>query len=407
MVQWYEIKIDYYCHLGGKSVKKARKYLILAVAALVLIIFIANPGASNTRRTGWFENEGQYHYYNEKGDKVTGWLIRDDGSYYLTETGRVTGWQEIEGQRRYFDSDGIMVLGWHEIDGSTYFFGEGGAPLTGLVSIGEKSYGFDAQGVRLTGWQEFDGQTYYLDTDGSLKDGWVQDDGHTYYMEAGVPVTGILVLAEEKFFFDSRGWNILMVNPWNTVPEGYEVQTTSVGGDHYIAKEAAGAFSNMIYAMQQLELGPIITSSYRTITRQQEIFDERMAGYMEQGMTEEEAYALTATSVAIPGTSEHQLGLAMDMTDAFYNKLDEGQMETPTQLWLIENSWKYGFILRYPDGKSEITGIIYEPWHYRYVGKELAAELKELNLTMEEYLDQLTEDKSLTASNPANGNTMK
>ena len=387
--------------------KKARKYLILAVAALVLIIFIANPGASNTRRTGWFENEGQYHYYNEKGDKVTGWLIRDDGSYYLTETGRVTGWQEIEGQRRYFDSDGIMVLGWHEIDGSTYFFGEGGAPLTGLVSIGEKSYGFDAQGVRLTGWQEFDGQTYYLDTDGSLKDGWVQDDGHTYYMEAGVPVTGILVLAEEKFFFDSRGWNILMVNPWNTVPEGYEVQTTSVGGDHYIAKEAAGAFSNMIYAMQQLELGPIITSSYRTITRQQEIFDERMAGYMEQGMTEEEAYALTATSVAIPGTSEHQLGLAMDMTDAFYNKLDEGQMETPTQLWLIENSWKYGFILRYPDGKSEITGIIYEPWHYRYVGKELAAELKELNLTMEEYLDQLTEDKSLTASNPANGNTMK
>ena len=82
-------------------------------------------------------------------------------------------------------------------------------------------------------------------------------------------------------------------------------------------------------------------------------------------------------------------------------------METPTQLWLIENSWKYGFILRYPDGKSHITGIIYEPWHYRYVGKELAAELKELNLTMEEYLDQLTEDKSLTASNPENGNTMK
>ena len=405
MVQWYEIKIDYYCHLGGKSVKKARKYLILAVAALVLIIFIANPGASNTRRTGWFEDEGQYHYYNEKGDKVTGWLIRDDGSYYLTETGRVTGWQEIEGQRRYFDSDGIMVLGWHEIDGSTYFFGEGGAPLTGLVSIGEKFYGFDAQGVRLTGWQEFDGQKYYLDTDGSLKDGWVQDDGHTYYMEAGVPVTGILVLAEEKFFFDSRGWNILMVNPWNPAPAGHEVELAPINSEHSMEVEAAAAFDILNQDMIAIGKGPKVNSTYRSAEKQKELYDERVNAYITQeGLSEEKAREIVSRSVAAPGTSEHQLGLAVDISDATYVRMDASQMETPTQLWMIDNSWRYGFILRYPNNKSEITGIEYEPWHYRYVGKELAAELYELNMTMEEYLDWLTEDKTLTASNPANGN---
>ena len=423
------------------------------------------------RHSGWLEEGGKRHYFDEYGLMVNdGWLDIDGQRWFILDTSAVSGLQTIDGRDYFFGEDGCLVRdGWitiddrrrfivdctavsglQSIDGRNYYFGEDGCLVTGWVDLEDGRWYFDpAEGHSLTGiqtidgvtygftvdgplapqgwfelddrtyyidengspipggWQKIEDTTYYFDTDGSLFEGWAEVEGHTYYMKDGLYTTGILALDGRNYFFDSRGWNILMVNPWNTVPEGYEVQTTSVGGDHYIAKEAAGAFSNMIYAMQQLELGPIITSSYRTITRQQEIFDERMAGYMEQGMTEEEAYALTATSVAIPGTSEHQLGLAMDMTDAFYNKLDEGQMETPTQLWLIENSWKYGFILRYPDGKSEITGIIYEPWHYRYVGKELAAELKELNLTMEEYLDQLTEDKSLTASNPANGNTMK
>ena len=105
-------------------------------------------------------------------------------------------------------------------------------------------------------------------------------------------------------------------------------------------------------------------------------------------MSPEQARSEAATVVAVPGTSEHHLGLALDIVDAGYPFLTEEQEETPVQKWLIENSWKYGFILRYPSGKSDITGIIYEPWHYRYVGREVAAEVYASGLCFEEYLDQ-------------------
>ena len=448
--------------------KKTKKYLALGAAALGLIAVLANPGCS-ARRTGWVEEDGQYYYYNDRGRMVTGWLVRADGSYYLMDDGvRAAGWQKIDGKNYYFDEYGLMctgwkeingvryllgsdgaqcfglvqyagrtcyldengvaITGWAEVDGRTYYFLEDGFSASGLTAIDDVWYAFDADGVVLTGqvelngkihhmsengaartgWQELNGSTCYLRPDGSTYDGWLEDGGHTYFINDGIRTTGILKQDGKTWFFDSQGRSVYMVNPWNSVPTGADnVEVASVGGDHYIAVEAKADFSAMVSAMQQAGLGPIITSSYRTGAKQQSIFDERMAGYMAEGMTEEEAYVETATSVAIPGTSEHQLGLAMDMTDAQYNKLDEGQMETPTQLWLIENSWKYGFILRYPNGKSHITGIIYEPWHYRYVGKELAAELYELNVTMEEYFDMLTEDKTLTASNPENGNTMK
>ena len=437
--------------------------------AAALAVSISVPIWLHAHRTGWEEKDGQHYYYMD-GQPATGWLQMEEGAYYFNEDGtRLSGWLEEDGVRRFFgpdgrmmesgivgmdgqrfliidgvmatglnrfdghlyylDENGVMAADWTELDGERWYFDpEDGRALTGLQTIDGVTYAFTPHGPLASGWlevdgvtyrisgegtplpggwHEIDGVTYYLSGDGSLYEGWLEDEGHTYYMQAGRYTTGILPLEDRNYFFDSRGWQVLMVNPWNTVPEVYEVNLSDVGGGHSIASEAAVDFANMIYALQQLEMGPIITSSYRSGTRQQEIFDERVAKYMGQGMTEEEAFALTATSVAIPGTSEHQLGLAMDMTDAQYNKLDAGQMETPTQLWLIENSWRYGFILRYPEGKSEITGIIYEPWHYRHVGKELAAELYELGLTLEEYLDMLTEDKSLTASNPENGNTMK
>ena len=444
------------------------KHRLWVCAALVLAVLITASGCTMIRRNSWMEKDGQYYYYDDEKQMVTGWLILEDGTYYLDENGwRYSGWLECSGKYHYFAEDGRMtengwvgengnqrllidgaaatglvlhegkyyyfaedgrrITGWLDLeDGRRYFDPTEGWSLSGVQTIDDVIYGFTTEGLLTSGWLEVDGITYriaddgtalpggwheiederyYLGEDGRLYTGWLDEDNHTYYMKEGQHITGILELEGRNYYFDSRGWHTAMVNPWNPVPDDYEVNVTSIGGDHSIATSAAAAFASMNYVMQQQEFGPIITSSYRSSTRQQEIFDERMAGYMAQGMSREDAYAKTVTSVAIPGTSEHQLGLAVDLTDAFYDKLDEGQMETPTQLWLIENSWRYGFILRYPAGKSEITGIIYEPWHYRYVGKELAAELYELNLTMEEYFDMLTEDKSLTASNPKNGNT--
>ena len=103
------------------------------------------------------------------------------------------------------------------------------------------------------------------------------------------------------------------------------------------------------------------------------------------------AQAEAARWVARPGTSEHQTGLAVDIVSLSNQMLDETQESTPEFQWLAENAWKYGFILRYPEDKSEKTGIAYEPWHFRFVGKEAAAEIHDLGLCLEEYLESLAD----------------
>jgi D-alanyl-D-alanine carboxypeptidase len=111
---------------------------------------------------------------------------------------------------------------------------------------------------------------------------------------------------------------------------------------------------------------------------------------MNNGYSREEAERIAATVSAIPGTSEHQLGLAVDIIDTGIWGLVQEQEDLAGQQWLMENCWRYGFILRYPKNKTDETGIIYEPWHYRYVGIELAEELRECGLTLEAYLAALS-----------------
>ena len=120
-------------------------------------------------------------------------------------------------------------------------------------------------------------------------------------------------------------------------------------------------------------------SGWRSRAEQQAIWEDALA---------EHGKAFTETYVARPGCSEHQTGLALDIVAAGYQILDEEQEDTAEQKWLMENSWKYGFILRYPSEKSDITGIGYEPWHYRYVGKAAAADIYRTGVCLEEYLSQ-------------------
>ena len=134
-------------------------------------------------------------------------------------------------------------------------------------------------------------------------------------------------------------------------------------------------------------LNPLICSSYRTREKQEELFKNKVDQYLSYGYSQEDAKKAAGELVAIPGTSEHQLGLALDIVDISYQLLDEKQEDTPVQKWLLSNSWKYGFVLRYPNDKSEITGISYEPWHYRYVGKEAAKKIFDEKICLEEYLN--------------------
>ena len=107
---------------------------------------------------------------------------------------------------------------------------------------------------------------------------------------------------------------------------------------------------------------------------------------MGQGMTYLESYKVGSMSVTVPGTSEHHLGLALDILTGSYTEMDDGFGETEAGKWLAANSADYGFILRYPQGKEDITGIIYEPWHFRYVGEKYAKDITERGVCLEEYL---------------------
>lgn len=180
---------------------------------------------------------------------------------------------------------------------------------------------------------------------------------------------------------------LILVNPWNPIPEGYAPELKQVADEQYMDARCADALLTMLEDCREAGGSPYICSTYRTQQYQQGLYDNKILRLLRAGVDAEAAPAIAAQSVAVPGTSEHQLGLAADIIDQFYANLDAGQEKTDTQKWLMENSWRYGFILRYPNGSTEITGIIYEPWHYRYVGERFAKEIYELNVTLEEYLE--------------------
>lgn len=180
--------------------------------------------------------------------------------------------------------------------------------------------------------------------------------------------------------------NLLLVNPWNPIPENYEPELTYLRNGQAVDSRCYPELQQMMDDCRAAGFDPLICASYRTMEKQEALFEDKEARLIREGCPENEVEAEAAKVVAYPGTSEHQLGLALDIVDVSYQQLDTEQENTPVQQWLMKNSWKYGFVLRYPTDKSDITGIIYEPWHYRYVGKEAAAEMYENKLCLEEYL---------------------
>lgn len=181
-------------------------------------------------------------------------------------------------------------------------------------------------------------------------------------------------------------WNLMLVNPWNPLPEHYSIDLISLRSGQSVDRRCADALEAMMADCQAAGLSPLICSSYRTQATQQGLYNAQIQDLIAQGLSSEEAEKQAATMVALPGTSEHQLGLAVDIVDSEYQILENSQENTPVQRWLMEHCWEYGFILRYPKEKTPLTGIIYEPWHYRYVGKEAAEEISKAGICLEEYL---------------------
>nr|WP_330382165.1 M15 family metallopeptidase [Mediterraneibacter massiliensis] len=187
---------------------------------------------------------------------------------------------------------------------------------------------------------------------------------------------------------DKEGWALALVNDSHPLATDYVPELTEIDTERSVDKRIAEDLEKMMQDAQDEGLSMYVASAYRSYEQQREVFNTTMQDWIVQGYGPMDAYDETKKSVAVPGTSEHATGLAVDIIASDYEELDEAQGDTPEQKWLMEHCAEYGFILRYPPEKADVTGIIYEPWHYRYVGKEAAKEITEKGLTLEEYLEQ-------------------
>ena len=173
---------------------------------------------------------------------------------------------------------------------------------------------------------------------------------------------------------------LILVNSNNAYPDNININLVK-----FQEKEVADIIYNDLVDMYNAALKDNITlkinNAYRSKQEQTQIFEDKMQAYENEGYSEEKAYQQTSLTVQVPGYSEHETGLAIDFSN-------EGHYDENEQMWewLKNNAYKYGFILRYPKDKYEITKIDYEPWHYRYVGKKAAKEITGKNITLEEYL---------------------
>ena len=185
---------------------------------------------------------------------------------------------------------------------------------------------------------------------------------------------------------EEDAWQLRLVSAAHPLPEDFEVpELTKLKGGHAIDSRVYPALQQMMDDCRAAGLNPVICSSYRTHDKQEELFRKKVNTLRKQGYSQEEAETEAARWVARPGTSEHETGLAVDIVDKSYQLLDEKQEQTPVQQWLMAHCAEYGFILRYSVEKSDLTGIGYEPWHYRYVGVEAAKAITEQGLCLEEY----------------------
>lgn len=182
-------------------------------------------------------------------------------------------------------------------------------------------------------------------------------------------------------------WNLYLVNSENLLPKDYHPEVRSLPNGLQFDARAYDSLLAMLNDGQKEGLSFVVCSAYRSAELQQSLFDAQVAKQRKKGLSQAEAEKVAKTIVAYPGTSEHQLGLAADIVALDYQTLDDGYANTPEAKWLKEHAHEYGFILRYPADKEAITKIVYEPWHFRYVGREHAQEIKRLNICLEEYLE--------------------
>lgn len=195
----------------------------------------------------------------------------------------------------------------------------------------------------------------------------------------------------QKAYVPNGDWRLVVANKQHPLPESYEVKTAYVSGNYRLDSRIADAYKSMISAAKKDGITLVIISGFRTYQGQTNLYNNKVNKYINQGYSREKARELAAMYVAPPGTSEHLTGLAVDLIStnwySYNSDLNSGFEKTEEFKWLYSHCAEYGFVLRYPKDKEDITGYSYEPWHYRYVGVDAAKEIMSRKICLEEYVE--------------------
>ncbi len=180
---------------------------------------------------------------------------------------------------------------------------------------------------------------------------------------------------------------LTLVDREHPVEDDYNVEFTLLGEGQMVDSRCVDDLEAMMEACRRAGGKPVLAASFRTWGAQERAWEEALDALVQGGLSREQAEMRLQRQTEEPGCSEHQLGLAVDILEQDSEAERSQQVDTPTLRWLQEHSWRYGFILRYPENKTEITGKDFRPWHYRYVGREAAEQIHELDLSLEEYIE--------------------
>lgn len=187
---------------------------------------------------------------------------------------------------------------------------------------------------------------------------------------------------EERHIYNSDSWELTLVNADNPVPDSWKSEYVELSNGEKVDERIYPDLQKMFDDMRAQGVYPIVREGYRSRQRQEELLEAKTQEYEKEGYSHSNALKAAKETVAEPGTSEHELGLSVDINAA------DGYKNEDVYKWLEKNAYKYGFIMRYPSNKQSVTGIEYEPWHYRYVGKDAAKDMYESGACLEEYLSK-------------------
>ncbi len=351
--------------------------------------------------------EGTYYFFDNDGAMLTGWQETPDGIYYLNEDGSAwIGWMEDFNDYRYFDETGLMATGWLDIDDSSFYMDEDGRLMTGWIELEER---LDEDEIeRLQKKADSEGKKliieprdilYYFREDGIMATGWITINENDYYFQpagqklsngrilsAGQAARGRVQTIDQGIcYFSSYGQLIPLLNKWNTYKSLYAPNLYDKGYKGIeMTKECAEALEKLMMAAGKEGKTPVIRNAYMSEKTSNLIYTNAM----KTSIGDEKEVLKTASPSSY---DEHRLGTTVDFVPNMYAALDADKLaQNDVIKWLMDNAWKYGFILRYPKGYEAMTGVPFRPWQYRYVGVDVATEIHNSNTCLEGYIDSLT-----------------